>query len=279
LRRRVPGLPFSDLCAHVVHSTESTAKVLSCLTVAPRSDSEASLRAVRRALPDLLLSPNKRVLGDVPASRCLDQTLAQRLAVAFLEQPRGQCLEGVEVVDIAPREGQLEVVARDGRRIRSPRVALCAGPWLPGGFSHLGDPLQELRIKKIVALHIPLCPPPDAPVVYFFDEEAFLLPQLERRRWLASFRSEEWDCQPNPTELYLSPAEWSRARELFSPSFGGRLPEALGGRAFCDAYSTTGEPTVTPIEALPGCIALGGCSGSGIRLAPAMAERALELWN
>jgi glycine/D-amino acid oxidase-like deaminating enzyme len=49
-----------------------------------------------------------------------------------------------------------------------------------------------------------------------------------------------------------------------------------GGRAFCDGYAPNRLPVVTPHPDHPGLVSIRGGSGSGVRLAPALAAEALR---
>jgi glycine/D-amino acid oxidase-like deaminating enzyme len=44
---------------------------------------------------------------------------------------------------------------------------------------------------------------------------------------------------------------------------------------FCDAYTPLREPAVGALPGQPGVVVIGGAGGSGVRLAPSMAERGL----
>jgi glycine/D-amino acid oxidase-like deaminating enzyme len=46
---------------------------------------------------------------------------------------------------------------------------------------------------------------------------------------------------------------------------------------FCDAYTASRDPMIAAVPDHPGVAVIGGAGGSGVRLAPAMAERGLEL--
>ncbi|NOK32043.1 FAD-binding oxidoreductase [Corallococcus exercitus] len=278
LRAELPDLPLRDLPAVFLTSEARVQERLDGLvrdaTSAPRRVDAAAALAL--APPGFRSPEGTAVLGEVRAARCTGPTLVTTLLRAFLARPGSVCLEGVEVVRVsAEGDGAQRLTAHDGREWVAHRTALCLGPWLGSTRAALADVPRHWRVKKITALHVPVAPHPDAPVVYLLDDEAFLLPQPEHGRFLFSFRSEHWDCEPEASALRIDPPDWTRARNILERYLDVRGLE-LGGRVFCDAYSADTDPSVEPLAAVPGAFAVGGGAGSGFRLAPALAERAVH---
>jgi glycine/D-amino acid oxidase-like deaminating enzyme len=241
--------------------------------------SEANRAMLKRAIVGFTPPVGTVGITGLQAAVCTDQMLPETILRGLAADGRCMCLEGVEVSNVTRGAGQagLEVRTRDGRRFDAARVALCLGPWLPGALQGIARATVPVRVKKVVALHIPIAPPLDAPLIYLFDDEAFLLPQPEKCRWLFSFRSEEWDCLPEVSSLQISTSDWARATSILRRYLPTGAGLELGGRVFCDAYTATGEPLVQLLPELPGCVVAGAGSGSGFRLAPAIAERAVAL--
>ncbi|MFF5980222.1 NAD(P)/FAD-dependent oxidoreductase [Streptomyces olindensis] len=192
--------------------------------------------------------------------------------------------EGVEVEAVDP---DAPGPARDGRRVAlrlgtgetltARRVVLAPGPWLHApAWRDLVAPLGA-RIKKIIALHLARAPATGDRAVVFQDEDAFLLPLKDRGHWLFSYTCQEWDVDPAATASGLSPDNAGEARESlrrYAPELAER---ALSARVFCDAYSSTGEPEVRALDADGRVVFAGAASGSGYRLAPAIASQAADL--
>jgi glycine/D-amino acid oxidase-like deaminating enzyme len=197
------------------------------------------------------------------------------VAARILSALRGRVTvwEGSEVVAIEPTGGGARIVLGHGAELWVRSVVLCPGPWLPHpAWAELVAPLG-LRIKKIVAAHVDSAPAADRPLAIFHDEDAFLLPVHHRGHLLFSYTCDTWDVHPDTVEAGLSPADLDGARavlERYSPELAGRC---RSGRVFCDAYSRQREPVVTELS--PGLVFAGAASGSGYRLAPAIAAEAV----
>jgi glycine/D-amino acid oxidase-like deaminating enzyme len=274
LRGEIPELPIRDLELFGICSPEKIASIRSGITV---HGADQLHERVPRSIDGFQVPPGYLVFGSLPATRCADDSLATCIATHLQSHAGTLLLNGTEIIAVS-RSGDNHVLeAGDGRRFSSKRVAVCIGPWLAG------SPLVPLpvraatRTKKVVAFHIPGMPPVDASAVYWFDHDAFLLPQPEQRCWFYGFRSEHWDCQPEVSGLHLDASELERARDilnLFLPPDSG---DRWGTRIFCDAYTATREPLIERIPHLPCCVVGGGCSGSGVRLAPAIAAGILDL--
>ncbi|XYI03758.1 FAD-dependent oxidoreductase [Sorangium sp. So ce1128] len=220
------------------------------------------------------------VLENMRATRCtgglVDALVRALEAGARTAAPRTDVMEGAEVARLSPSAGGCRLDLHDGRSVRGARVALCLGPWLTSALGRLTGARTDARVKKVVSLLIPGEPLGGAPVIYLFEHEAFLMPQPERRRWLFSFRSEEWDVAPDPAVLRLSADDLARATGILRAHFPQGVAAPLGARVFCDAYTPTRDPLIAAVPDLPGAVIVGGAGGSGVRLAPAMAERGLE---
>jgi glycine/D-amino acid oxidase-like deaminating enzyme len=206
----------------------------------------------------------------------VDSSLAERIVMAVERSGSSLVVEGAEVVRVRADGDHCVLDVHDGRRVIARDVVVCIGPWLARGIEGLGGG-PPVRVKKVVAALLPTAPPPDASHIYLFDHEAFLLPQPERNRWLMSFRSDDWDCAPSLGELRVDQDDWEKVRRLLALHLPGTEWAGIGVRAFCDGYTDSREPVIYRDPALPHCVVLGGCSGSGVRMAPGMAERAIAL--
>lgn len=284
LRDELPELPIVDLPLLGVCAKDGLPAARARLT-----EPNAPLRGtgagdpegatIPGVMPGFAVPSGHVVLEGMQATRCT-QGLIEVLAGALGASARGatsRCdiMEGAEVVRISPGSGAHRLELHDGRSLGAGRVALCVGPWLGAVLEPMTGARVETRNKKVVSLLIPGEPPEGAPVIYLFEHEAFLMPQPEHRRWLLSFRSEEWDVAPNAAALRLSADDLARATAILELHFPRGIARPFGARVFCDAYTPTREPVIAALPAHPGVVVIGGAGGSGVRLAPAMAERGL----
>jgi len=188
-----------------------------------------------------------------------------------------ECWEGVEVQDIEDILCGHALLLGDGRSITAKRVVIATGPWLTSGPGGAFSEAAGIRIKKVAAMHIDWCPPPDAPVLYFAAEDAFLLPLQEQGKLLLSFTAQEWDCPAEISRLRINAEDRALALSILNRYFPALAEHCCGGRVFCDAYSRDRAPFVARIPTSRSVVVAGACSGSGVRLAPAIALEALEL--
>jgi glycine/D-amino acid oxidase-like deaminating enzyme len=231
------------------------------------------------AIPGFTVPDGHVVLDGLQATRCngglIEALVAALTANGRSAQSRCDLIEGSEVVRISSGAGEHRLDLHDGRAVGAERVAVCVGPWLGSVLEPMTGVRATTRNKKVVSLILPSEPPEGAPVIYLFEHEAFLMPQPEHRRWLFSFRSEEWDVAPGSAALRLSADDLARATTILDLHFPRGVALPLGARVFCDAYTETREPVIAGLPDRPGLVVIGGACGSGIRLAPAMAERGL----
>jgi glycine/D-amino acid oxidase-like deaminating enzyme len=241
----------------------------------PEPAGAADLARLWRAHPDLVVGPDEVVLRCDGVWAGAAEATARALAARLNQADGCACWEGVQVDDVQPDGGHHVLLTSTGQRVRARHVVLATGPWLAEdpGQARVG---WGLRVKKVAALHLARRPRPDDPVVVFWDEDAFLLPLPDRGVTLFSFYCPTWDVRPDSGSLVIDRADLDAALAVLaarSPSLAGAR---AGGRAFCDGYLPSRLPEIAEDPGRPGLVLAGGCSGSGFRLAPALAELALS---
>jgi glycine/D-amino acid oxidase-like deaminating enzyme len=275
LRAELPGLPVRELPFHGVARAEIRDEIRSRCTVAGLREVDGPERARLEALfPGLRLAEDQRLLGGVQASYALPDPVTSTLALGLAE--RAAVWEGVEVTALRAADGGVSLATADGREIAARRAILAPGPWALGGPAEELARRAGIRIKKVVALHLDLCPGPDDPVLFFFDDDAFLLPIVERRHWLFSFTCQVWDCRPEAAELRITAEDRENGLAVLRRYCPGFAELCTGGRVFCDSYGPQWIPVVTSAPEAPQIVLATGCSGGGYRLGPAIARRALD---
>lgn len=277
LRALIPDLPIHDLPFFGVVSKERADQVLAGFT--PNNvhlASEMDRDYLLRSYGDLKLSENQVVLSACQSSYGFPQRIAQALAHKFREAQRTVCWEGVEIHSLEAVEGGFVLHTGDGRIINSQRVLVATGPWLLHGPGEALARSAGVRIKKVAALHIDRCPKLHDPILFFFDEDAFLLPVYAGRRWLFSFTSQEWDCAPEISRLRINAEDRALALSILQRYCPSLTEYCNGGRVFCDAYTPDRLPIVTQDPEVPNLVVAGACAGSGYRLAPGIAAAALK---
>ncbi len=203
--------------------------------------------------------------------RGLTQALAQEL------RPRVGFREGVRVTAIEPGAGAVVLELGTGEALTVEQVVLAPGPWLTAPPWETLVAQLGVRVKKIVALHIEQRPSERDGAIVFQDEDAFLLPLLDRGHWLFSHTCQEWDVDPDAAAAGLSPHNLAEALDCLRRHAPALVDHCAGGRVFCDAYSTDREPQIRALDGAGRVVVAGAAGGSGYRLAPAIALEAADL--
>jgi glycine/D-amino acid oxidase-like deaminating enzyme len=200
--------------------------------------------------------------------------LTQALAAEVRDRVRFR--EGVCVVAADPTRAGIVVRLGTGDTLTVDRLVLAPGPWLADPAVGALIAGVSARVKKIVAMHVERRPAEQDPAVLFHDDDAFLLPLPARGHWLFSYPCPEWDVSPGGLGG-LTPDDVARARAIlrrYAPDLAARCDS---GRVGCDAYGDTGEPVVQAVKLDERIVFAGAGSGLGYRLAPAIAEAAVDL--
>jgi D-arginine dehydrogenase len=204
-------------------------------------------------------------------ARGVAQTVAREL------RPRVGFREAVRVTAIEPTAEAVVLGLGTGESLTVGQVVLAPGPWLAApAWRSLVAPLG-LRVKKIVALHIEQAPSERDRAIVFHDEDAFLLPLVDRGHWLFSYTCQVWDVDPDTVAAGLEPRDVEEACDCLRRYAPTLVDRRIGGRVFCDAYSPEREPRVQALDGAGRVVFAGAAGGSGYRLAPAIASEAADL--
>ena len=234
-------------------------------------DSTETSRLIRR-LSFLRVPSGGGVLRDTASAGSPGATAA-RLADAVRRKYGGWCQEGVEVTAIQEDLTQCSLSLSDGCKLNTDAVLCATGPW-SGPVGTLTT--RKVRVKKVTALHLDWPVRRDDPAVFFFDRDAYLLPDLHAGRWIFSFASETWDVRPDPAELALSREDRRKGEAILQAIAPKLVDRIVGARGFCDGYASDANPVADLQPNSRRCSIAHAGAGSGYRFAPAMAEAALE---
>jgi glycine/D-amino acid oxidase-like deaminating enzyme len=211
----------------------------------------------------------------IRGAQCADvYSLVQALARDL--RPRASVLEGVRVTGIDPGSDSVQLRLSTGTELRAGQVVIAPGPWIgEPAWRDLLTP-EELRVKRIVALHIEKPATPQDPAIMLDQEDAFLLPMAHRGHWLFSYTCQEWDVDPATADA-LAGQHFDQAREVLGHYGAGLVQHCVSGRVFCDAYSPNREPVARAVSDDGRIVFAGAANGSGYRLGPAIASSAVDL--
>lgn len=280
MKSRYPELPIQEIpFALIAHEKDIANAAAAFIDAGLHPPSVPEWHKVCLKYPDVTLPQGYMVMMGINARHSSSKQLTSALVNKACNDGNVECWEGAEVRNVDDISCGHTLVLADGRKITAKRVVIATGPWLTSGPRGAFSQAAGIRIKKVAAMHIDWCPPPHAPVLYFAAEEAFLLPLQEQRKLLLSFTSQEWDCQPEISKLKIDPNDRELALSILNRYWPALAEHCSGGRVFCDAYSQDRAPWVDWISPSHSLVVAGACSGSGVRLAPAIALEALELFD
>lgn len=280
LKAQYPELPIQEIPFALVAPAKDIANAAAAFIDADLHFAGAEERhRIWLKYPGLILPREHRVMVGSNARHSSSTQLSLALVEKACNDRNVECWEGTEVRHVKDTPRGHTLIMGDRRRITAKRVVLATGPWLVSGPGGAFSQAAGIRTKKVAAMHIDWCPSPDAPVLYFASEDAFLLPLQQQRKLLLSFTAQEWDCSPEISRLRIGPDDRALALSILNRYCPVLMEHCSGGRVFCDAYSQDRAPFVSRISTLHSPVVAGACSGSGVRLAPAIALEALELFG
>jgi glycine/D-amino acid oxidase-like deaminating enzyme len=161
----------------------------------------------------------------------------------------------------------------DGMSVAARRVVVAAGPWYPSGLGkQLGVPAGVV-VKRVSALECDV-PRAGAPAVYFVEDDLMIVPDDRGERTLVSFNRRAWSDDPDVMTGALSCADAAEGTTALLRRSQSLAATVVGGWSFCDAYAPERLPIC--MSAGPDVVAIVGGSGSGVRLAPALADLAMR---
>jgi glycine/D-amino acid oxidase-like deaminating enzyme len=277
LSKAIPELPIHELPLFaIVNRARVEAVRDGFVTENVRVAAENERIRLHESYPDLSISDDQVLLTGCVATYGFPAITSALIVNRLRAEQLVECWEGVEIRGVERSADGFQLTTGDGRAIAARRVLAAPGPWLLDGPTRDFAAQAGVRIKKVAALHVERRPSLGDPVLMLFDEDAFLLPVVQRRQWVFSFTSQDWDCVPEVSRLRITNEDRQLALSIldrYSPSF---VPACQGGRVFCDAYTPERVPLVAPVPGMSNFVLAGACSGSGYRLAPAVALKALE---
>ena len=239
--------------------------------------SEASLTQVDNS-KESFIRPNGYYTWRAKGSHCTDVALLIRhMRRDLSSNVNVKIVEGIAISNIQNQGGVITLSLSDGSSVSSKHIVLCPGPWANSeAFARHTKPLN-IRIKKVIAFHIKSGVNEKSTAQLFINEDAFLLPLLERNEWLYSYTCTTWNVKPDIEALKVLPEDVAAAKQIierYAPELVSKIDSA---RVFCDAYSETSTPIITRLENAKNIIFAGAANGSGYRLAPAIGRQVTDL--
>jgi glycine/D-amino acid oxidase-like deaminating enzyme len=222
---------------------------------------------VERMLPGVRLGVDEELLTHDGHGFAVDaRGLAEWLVSEGVTVHLGQHVTGIRP------EADGYRLAGDRAEWSAGQVVLATGAW-PAPVAQSDGP--AIRTKRVAALHADLPTEPGDPLVYFLDDDLFFLP-VAGGPTLVSFYRDVWDLDPASVDGRASEEDLRYGTDAVRHRSRAAAEAVTGGRAFCDGYAPNRLPVVTAHPGHHGLVSIRGGSGSGVRLAPALAAETLR---
>ncbi len=180
-------------------------------------------------------------------------------------------LFGNTIERITPIQDGWQLDSSWGLSFRGKYVVAALGPWLNSScFIHYLE--QKPLVKKIVCFELHGGISENTPVYYFFDEDAFIAPV--HNKLFLSITSNDWKASVEKLPLNATRQEYQDGLKILKRYAVAK--KIAGAHVFCDSYYPDFTPRVTYHGAQNSLAIISGASGSGFRLAPALADAALR---
>jgi glycine/D-amino acid oxidase-like deaminating enzyme len=194
---------------------------------------------------------------------------------------RAEIVEGAEVIALeAKSRGPIRAACTDGRSFVADHVVLALGPWLSGWDERTQTWASSvgLRTKRVFGLNVELdSGAPPGGVVGWPAEDIYFHPaptSASGRTFRLSLRYDEWDVNPS-AEHRMVDAVLERAGAFLDQLLGAGGWSIVGHRVFADSYTPDFQAFVGHSEEFGQNVTIAtGTHGSGVRMAPGIAERA-----
>jgi glycine/D-amino acid oxidase-like deaminating enzyme len=273
LTEDIGSLPVRELTGWLVAPPDKRTELLTWF-VSGHLPSAVSSNILHSLIPDLALPNGEIFMGPFPVRHGWPIDMIKRITSLCRANGSFSIWEGVELTDWRPSGNSISLSFLVGDAVETQHLVLASGPWQ---IRNELDQPPGIRVKKVAALHVEIPPVDSAPVILFANHDAFLLPLPEERRWLFSFPSAVWDVEPDHSKLAIDFQDDEIAAGILARYAPAMAAQLRGGRVFCDGYTENRVPLICPMGDHSKVIYAGGCSGSGFRFAPGIAEQALDM--
>ncbi|MBV2153290.1 FAD-binding oxidoreductase [Kitasatospora sp. SUK 42] len=240
-----------------------------------RPANRSELRRMAEILPDMVLVPDEVVVThDEPGSVLPARAFVEALLTTGPAARTTEVHPGQHVLDIESADGVYRL-RTPGVRWEARRVILAVGPWEAPAVNGRAVAAPPTRVKRVAALRSRLPVRVGDPLVYFLDDDLFVLP-VARGVALISFYRDVWDVAPHGMDGSVDGSDLEEGLRALSARSRLAAEGVVGGQAFCDRYTEQRLPFVWTTGELPGLAAVLAGSGSGVRLGPGLARRAVH---
>lgn len=206
--------------------------------------------------------------------------LCNALADQITQSGRAQIVEHSPIGAIRVENSVVQAVSAAGDLFIGSRAIVCIGPWLPNWiepFATLAR-VKGIRNKSVFGVQIEVdVPEPIWRSVGWIAGGIFFLPYGRTGKYFMSIQHDVWNVVPEAPLPLLREVEERVGR--FLESMIHPHPWRIAKPSiFVDTYTCPYFPVIERLSELNGrVVVVTGSHGSGVRLAPALANRAVSL--
>lgn len=183
--------------------------------------------------------------------------------------------EECEIVACEKKGEQFLIHTSSFTNLEASRLIIATGPWSIPPWTPI-FPQLLLRTKKIVSLCVKFPIKEHQRGLAVYERDIFMIPIHHRNYWLYSFTSPEWLSQGvDEQKFVLTETDINTATQLVEDIFPHFLSHGYTARIHSDSYSKDNHPIIWADQTRKLGIGIG-CCGSGIRLAPGIANQLLN---
>ena len=265
------SLPFFGICKKYNYDQFSN-RSFEKLRIA--KDEEMIL--LNKSYPNLIIEKDEIILTGCKSTYSKTYQVTNQILAEYCKNKNSFIYETINVKWIEAKKDYM-VVHTDFGSLNVKYLINTIGPWIIDS-DNLFQKNEHFRLKKIACFNIEELEDTTHPaIVYFFEKNAFILPEMGRKRHVLSITSQDWDCEPNSQTLHFTDKDKKIAKVLMSKYFNQSNHQIIGGRLFCDTYTKNQTPIVYKDVENEKIIYANGSSGSGFRLAPSVANSIINL--
>ncbi len=189
-------------------------------------------------------------------------------------------MESIDIKNLECSNNKIALMTSDGRTFISEYCILAVGPWILNQvFKNLVNKVK-LKLKKVVSFELKNNNTNNLPLslIYFFDHDAFLMSKNDDEYYL-SIHSNQYFLGFDRNKIDINIDDYNIAKKIINTFFNKNNFSILGGKVFMDVYTPNCTPLIlNPISNYKLSV-ITACSGSGFRLAPALALESLRKLN
>jgi glycine/D-amino acid oxidase-like deaminating enzyme len=206
--------------------------------------------------------------------------LCEALAAHIIQSGRARIVEHAAIDALRLENSAVLARSTEGALFVGSQAIVCIGPWLPNWIEPFASLARTkgVRNKSVFGVQVEVdLPQPVWHSIGWLPGGIFFLPYGRSGRYFMSIQHDVWNVVPE-APLPLLPEVEERVGCFLSSAFqphGWRIAKAS---IFVDTYTNPYFPVVQRLPEFEGrVIVVTGSHGSGVRLAPALADKAASL--